>query len=193
MKMKKLLALISASAFLLAACDDVDTPADDDDSAAVEEDTEAEATESEEAEEEADTEGETAGTDDEVEDEPEESELLSIGESITIDDITMTITNAEFTDERNQFEEADPENVIAIYYTLENGTDDDYGYGMDFDVYVDGSQADTYPNDNSMGSVSSGRSTDGVAHYAVNGETIEVEWEPLFSFSGEKGIWDVTP
>ncbi|GEN49519.1 hypothetical protein [Alkalibacterium pelagium] len=89
--------------------------------------------------------------------------------------------------------EADPENVIAIYYTLENGTDDDYGYGMDFDVYVDGSQADTYPNDNSMGSVSSGRSTDGVAHYAVNGETIEVEWEPLFSFSGEKGIWDVTP
>ncbi|SDJ86778.1 hypothetical protein [Alkalibacterium thalassium] len=189
MEMKKLLALISASAFLLAACDDVDTPADDDDSAAVEDDTEAEVTETEEVEEEADTEEETA----EAEEEPEDSELLSIGESITIDDITMTITNAEFTDERNQFEEDEPEHVIAIYYTLENDTDDDYGYGMDFDVYVDGSQADTYPNDNSMGSVSSGRSTDGVAHYAVNGETIEVEWEPLFSFSGEKGIWDVTP
>lgn len=184
MEMKKLLALISASAFLLAACDDVDTPTDDEDSAAVEDDTEADASESEEVEEDADA---------DEEEEAEESELLSIGESITIDDITMTITNAEFTDERNQFEEDEPENVIAIYYTLENDTDDDYGYGMDFDVYVDGSQADTYPNDNSMGSVSSGRSTDGVAHYAVNGETIEVEWEPLFSFSGEKGIWDVTP
>lgn len=191
MEMKKLLALISASAFLLAACDDVDTPTDDEDSAAVEDDTEADATESEEVEEDADADEENAEANDE--EEPEESELLSIGESITIDDITMTITNAEFTDERNQFEEDEPENVIAIYYTLENDTDDDYGYGMDFDVYVDGSQADTYPNDNSMGSVSSGRSTDGVAHYAVNGETIEVEWEPLFSFSGEKGIWDVTP
>lgn len=191
MEMKKLLALISASAFLLAACDDVDTPTDDEDSAAVEDDTEADATESEEVEEDVNADEENAEANDE--EGPEESELLSIGESITIDDITMTITNAEFTDERNQFEEDEPENVIAIYYTLENDTDDDYGYGMDFDVYVDGSQADTYPNDNSMGSVSSGRSTDGVAHYAVNGETIEVEWEPLFSFSGEKGIWDVTP
>lgn len=184
MEMKKLLALLGTSAVLLAACDEPEEESAGPDTEDVEE----------ADEDTADAEEETT----EDEEEPEEEEdsngdLLAIGDSITVDDITMTITGAEFTDDRNEFADEEPDEVIAIHYTLENDSDDDYPYGADFDVYVDGSQANSYPNDNSIGSVSPGRSVDGVAHYGVTGEDIEVEWEPMFSFSDERGIWNITP
>lgn len=125
--------------------------------------------------------------------EPAETGTLVIGDSFTTDDITVTVTNAYFTDQRNQFDESNPEQVIAIEYILENNSETDYPFGMDFQVYVDGALTDTYANENSMGSVSAGRSVEAIAHYGVNGTTIEAEWEPMMSFSGEKGVWDVTP
>lgn len=129
----------------------------------------------------------------ETEEVTEESGLLAIGESYTIDDVTVTVTDAYFAEERNEFAEEDPEQVLAIEYTLENNASEDYPIGMDFQVYVDGSLADTYPLENTMDSVSSGRSVEAIAHYGINGSEIEAEWEPLFSFSGDKGIWNVTP
>lgn len=188
---RKLISALSVSALLLFACDDIDSDAEEDVELA--EDEAENDTEDVSKDEEEESVG--AEEDEENEESVEDTEngLLSIGDSVTIDDITMTITHAEFTDDRNQFEESDPENVIAVHYTLHNDSDDDYPYGMDFDVYVDGSQSDSYPNENSMGSVSSGRSVDGVEHFSVEGDTIEVEWAPMFSFSGDKGIWDITP
>lgn len=177
----RLLTALAVSAFVLGACEEADTTED--------EATEAEETVTDEAE---DTEV-VEEADEPAEEEEAEDELLSIGDSFTADDVTVTVTDAYYTDERNEFEETDPENVLAIEYTLENNADEDYPVGMDFQVYVDGSLADTYANENTMDSVSSGRSIDAIAHYGVSEGQIEAEWEPFFSFSGEKGIWNVTP
>lgn len=132
-------------------------------------------------------------TEETVADESEGAELLTVGESHTIGDYTLTVNDAYYTDERNQFDETNPEKVIAIEYTLENNSDQDYPFGIDTQVYVDGKQADSYALGSDMGSVSSGRTVDGTTYYGVNGEKVELEWEPTFSFSGDKGIWDITP
>lgn len=121
------------------------------------------------------------------------AELLTVGDSYTIDDITFTVNNTYYTDERNEFAETDPENVIAIEYTLENNSDEDYPFGVDTQVYADGQQMESYPLGTDLGSVSSGRSVESTTYYGINGEKVELEWEPFFSFSGDKGIWDITP
>lgn len=174
MKLHKLVGVIAVSALFLGACEEESATND----------TEEPKAESEATEETAETE--------EVAEEPSE-ELLSVGDSMTIDDVTMTINSVEFTDERNEYAETEPEKVIKINYTIKNEAEEDYPYGADFQVYADGSLMETYPNDSSVGSVSTGRSVDGVDHYGITGEEIEIEWEPLFSFSGEKGIWAVDP
>lgn len=193
----KLLTTLTMGALLLGACadeepdetgtQDTDVVEDADASEAPEEETEADVDESD-AEEVA-------------EDEPEEEETpdaaevgtLTVGDSYTIDDITLTITDVSFTDERNQFEEDEPENVIRIDYELENNSDSDYAYGMDFDVYADGRKMDTYANTIDIGSVSAGRTVDGTTHFGVEGDDIEIEWSPLLSFTDEVAIWSVNP
>jgi len=142
----------------------------------------------EQVEGEAEAEGETGGS----EEATEEPQNLAMGESATIDDITVTVTDASFTDERNEFAEEDPEQVIAINYTLENSAEDDYPFGADMQVYVDGTQASSYPLGSDLGSVSSGRSVESTAYYGVNGEQVELEWQPMFSFDNERAIWDIS-
>ena len=119
------------------------------------------------------------------------TELLAVGDSATIDDITVTVNNVSFTDERNEFADTTPERVIAIEYTLENSQEKDYPFGMDMQLYVDGKKADTYPLGADMGSVSAGRTVDSVTYFGVDGENIELEWQPMFSLS-DKAIWDLT-
>lgn len=176
---KKLLVLLLSGGLLLAACGE--------DSAAGDNST------PETSQEGAEAEAETTETEEQTTAPEGDSAKLTIGDSKEIDGIKFTVTNSYYTDERNEFAETSPEKVIAIEYTIENNSEDDYPFGMDEQVYVDGKQAETYPLDNSMGSVSAGRSADGIVFYGVDGDTVELEWAPMFSFSGEKGVWDVTP
>ena len=62
---------------------------------------------------------------------------------------------------------------------------------MDMQLYVDGKKADTYPLGTDMGSVSAGRTVDSITYFGVDGENIELEWQPMFSLS-DKAIWDLT-
>ena len=120
----------------------------------------------------------------------EQSQLLVVGDSATIDDITLTVNSVTFTDERNSYADTTPERVIAIEYTLENGQEGDYPFGMDMDLYVDGKKADTYPLGTDFGSVSTGRAVDSVAYFGVDGEEIELEWQPMFGME-DKAVWDL--
>src|SRR5699024_9332420 len=121
----------------------------------------------------------------------EQPQLLAVGDSTTIDDITLTVNNVSFTDERNSYADTTPERVIAIEYTLENGQEEDYPFGMDMDLYVDGKKAESYPLGMDLGSVSAGRAVDAVSYFGVDGEEIELEWQPVFSLS-DKAVWDLT-
>lgn len=198
MSLKKyLLAGGLSTILILGACDEGATTEDD----SAEEDTTeeaseegtGEATEEEESEENAETED----TEDVVEAETEVAEEnLSVGDTVEMDGVTVTIDAAYYTDERNEFAEVEADSVMMLDVSFENNTGEDYSPALDFEVYADGSKAEEYPvGDIILDSVSDGRSGSGTIAFALVGEPseIEVEFSPLFSFSGEKAIYTVTP
>ena len=110
--------------------------------------------------------------------------FYKIGDTVKVGDAEYTLNSVELTDERNQFEENQPAQVIKITYTVKNDGDSDIPVGMDVEVYgSDNKKSETYPNDNTMGSVAPGKEMDCVAHFGLNqtGE-IEINFSPLVSF-----------
>lgn len=139
---------------------------------------------------------ETEDTADVVEEETETVDNnLNIGETSTIDDISLTVDNAYYTDQRNEFADINPDTVLMVEVTIENNSGTDYPVGMDLSLYVDGSKAETYPVATLMDSVSDGRSVSGQQTFAIMGDPseIELEFSPFMSFSGEKAIYTITP
>ena len=122
----------------------------------------------------------------------EETEATyKVGDVITFDDeAEFTITGAEWTDERNEFDDTNPERVLKVTYNVKNLSNDDYVLGTDLELYVNGQKMDTYPNDSTFDSISKGRSYEGaVEYFGVNGSgDIEVEVEPSFSFTTEPAV-----
>lgn len=187
MSLKKyLLAGGLSTILILGACDEGTTTEEE----PAEEDTTEETTDDAAAEE-------TEDTEEVIEEETEVAEEnLSVGDTVEIDGVTMTIDAAYYTDERNEFAEVEADSVMMLDVTFENNTGEDYSPAMDFEVYADGSKAEEYPvGDVILDSVSDGRSGSGTIAFALVGEPseIEVEFSPLFSFSGEKAIYTVTP
>ncbi|EMG1480396.1 DUF4352 domain-containing protein [Enterococcus faecalis] len=110
--------------------------------------------------------------------------FYKIGDTVKVGDAEYTLNSVELTDERNQFEEKQPAQVVKITYTVKNDGDSDIPVGMDVEVYgSDNKKSETYPNDNTMGSVAPGKEMDCVAHFGLNqtGE-IEIHFSPLVSF-----------
>ncbi|MEK5069837.1 DUF4352 domain-containing protein [Sporosarcina sp. FSL K6-1508] len=124
--------------------------------------------------------------------EVEESKNLKVGDAATIDDITVTVTKVSVTDERNEFDEVNPERAIIIDFTVENNSDADYPVGMDFSFYVDGKKVETLAVGNvTMDAISPGRSIDGQVAYPADGEKLELEFKPMMHFGNEKYIYDI--
>ncbi len=122
----------------------------------------------------------------------EETETTyKVGDTITFkDEAEITITGAEWTDERNEFDDTNPERVLKVTYNVKNLSDDDYVLGTDLELYVNGQKMEDYPNGSTFDSISKGRSYEGaVQYFGVNGSgDIEVEVEPAFSFTSDKAI-----
>lgn len=181
---KYLLAGGISSVLLLAACGDMDDSTSEEDT-------------SDEAEAEDTNDDATEDTEDAVEEETETSEEnLSIGDTAELDDVTVTIDDAYYSDERNEFAEVEVDSVLILDVSFENNTGEDYSPAFDFEVYADGSKAEEYPvGDVILDSVSDGRSSSGSIAFGIVGEPseIELEFSPFMSFSGEKAIFNVMP
>lgn len=92
----------------------------------------------------------------------------ALGETVDIGGVKYTITNVEFTDERNPEADSSPSNVIKIDYTVENGTDEEIPIGADFTVYdANGTQMENYPLDNTMGSLAQGKNLNGTEYWGL--------------------------
>lgn len=114
----------------------------------------------------------------------EKNTFYKIGDSVKVGDVTYTLNSVELTDQRNEFEEKQPAQVVKITYTVKNDGKEDIPVGADVEVYgPDDKKAETYANENTMGSVASGKQMDVTAHFALNqtGE-IEIHFAPLISF-----------
>ncbi|WP_430612482.1 DUF4352 domain-containing protein [Enterococcus sp. DIV0876] len=114
----------------------------------------------------------------------EEISFYSVGDTVKVGDAEYTLTGVELTDERNQFDETNPAEVVKISYTVKNNSDSDLPVGADVDVYgSDDKKAESYPNENTMGSVAPGKQMDCVQHFGINGTgEIEIHFAPLISF-----------
>lgn len=134
---------------------------------------------------------EVENNDEGAEDEPEESGNLGIGDTAEIDGTKMTIKNVSITDERNEFDESDPNMVIKIEYEIENTSDDEIPVGMDLEVYDGtGNKMESYPLDNTMGSLQPGKKMQGTEHFGIEEGPIEIYFQPAISFS-DPAIFEV--
>lgn len=118
-----------------------------------------------------------------------------VGDTIVFDGYAeFTITGAEWTDERNQFEsdfvKTIPEKVLKVTYNVKNLSDEDYFIGSDMELYIDGKKMEVYPNTNTIETVSADRSYEGaIKHFGVIGTgEIEIEIEPSFALDAEPAI-----
>ncbi|MGT2682668.1 hypothetical protein [Streptococcus porci] len=122
-----------------------------------------------------------------------EEKTFAVGEKIIFEGVAeVTITKVEWTDERNQFESTfvknTPEKVLKVTYDVNNLSDKDYVLGGGMDLYVAGKKMETYPNSNTIDTVSAGRSFEGaIEHFGVIGSgDMELEIEPSFTFGNTK-------
>lgn len=137
---------------------------------------------------------------DKDEDNTSESERdgYGIGDDVEVDGVTIRVEDAYFTDERNSVSDRQADQVIMLEIYYENNTGEDYSPAFDFELYFDGTRAESYPvGDIILSSVSDGRNASGTIAYSIMGEpeTIELEYSPLFNiFSNEEAaIIEVTP
>ena len=126
----------------------------------------------------------------------EDEDTHSVGDEVELGDYIIKIKEVYYTDERNQFADVTPENVLVLTFEITNNSKEDLLFtSADFRVYLDGKEIDTYPiSDGSLGTISPSRTKEARSGYAVFGEgDIEVEWTPTFNFDNLRAIWKVTP
>ncbi|MFJ7732015.1 DUF4352 domain-containing protein [Lysinibacillus sp. NPDC097231] len=118
------------------------------------------------------------------EQEAQKEKSLTVGDSAEFKNAKFTLKAVSTTDDRNQFDETNPNQVIKIEYELENLSDADMSYGMDLSVYDGaGNKMELYPLDNSMGSIASGKKVQGIQYFGViEGGKIEIHYAPIVSF-----------
>lgn len=126
-----------------------------------------------------------------------EDDRLQFGESIEIDDIELTINDAEFTIDRipDHFETF--EYVIKLNVTYKNNSDVVFPAGRDITVTVNDETEATYYNMEGtlLQDVNNGESVTGDIYYAFNGkpEKITAKFEPLLNTEGEHALFNVFP
>lgn|SRR5699024_881549 len=113
----------------------------------------------------------------------EDNGTLSIGDTAEFKGTNFTLKGVSKTDERNEFADTDPTEVIVIEYELENTGEDDVPYGADITVYdADGNKMESYPLENSLGALAPGKKLQGTEAHGIDAiGTIEIHYAPLIS------------
>lgn len=125
-----------------------------------------------------------------------DGDTYSVGDEVELGDYIIKIIELSYTDERNQFADVDPENVLVITFEITNNSEEDLLFtSSDFKVYLDGKEIDVYPiSNNALGTISPNRTKEAKAGFALFGEgDIEIEWTPTFNFDNLRAIWRITP
>ncbi|MDT3394685.1 MAG: DUF4352 domain-containing protein [Bacillota bacterium] len=113
----------------------------------------------------------------------ESSTLYKVGDTVKVGDVTYTLNSVEKTDERNQFDDTNPANVIKIVYHVKNNGKEDLPVGTDLSVYgPDNNKLKTYALENTMDAVAAGKEMDVTAAYGTDKMgKFELQFAPLVS------------
>jgi len=112
------------------------------------------------------------------------AKIYKVGDTAKVGDVTYTLKSVSTTQERNEYADDKPANVIVVTYHVKNNSDDDIPVGADLNVYgPDNNKLKDYPiNDSTMDSVASGKEMDVKAGYGVKKlGKMELQFAPLVS------------
>lgn len=115
---------------------------------------------------------------------------FKLGEKVNVEGHIITLTNASYTEERNEFEEQQPQKVLIFDVEYQNGTKEEQLIdGGDFEVYDSkGEKMEVYPVDYITETVQPGKHVKGRAAFGVSGNApYEVYYTDYMT--GSKAIW----
>ncbi|MGT2896142.1 hypothetical protein ACVRZR_07165 [Streptococcus entericus] len=109
----------------------------------------------------------------------------ALGEKINLEDkAEVTIKSVAYTDERNQFSDAQPDKVIVVTYDVTNLSEDDYFVGSELTLYINGKKMESYPVATTLETISAGRTYENATQAFGVSETGkgEIEIKPSWSW-----------
>lgn len=113
-----------------------------------------------------------------------EIKYYKLGETVKVGDVEYTLKSVEKTDERNEFEDSKPANVIKVVYHVKNDGKQDLPIGADLDAYgPDNNKLKTYPISNTtVDSIAPGKESDVTTGFGTDkmGD-FELQFKPLVS------------
>ena len=133
----------------------------------------------------------SSGDDSENKEEEAKDEKYGVGDTAEVSGVKFTLNKVSTTDERNEFEEEEPNEVIKVEFELENNSDEEISVGGDLQVYDGtGNQVDSYANENTMGSLKPGKKMQGVDHFGIEEGPVEIYFQPMMSFDDDEAIFE---
>lgn len=113
-----------------------------------------------------------------------EIKYYKLGETVKVGDVEYTLKSVEKTDERNEFEDSKPANVIKVVYHVKNDGKQDLPIGADLDAYgPDNNKLKTYPiSITTVDSIAPGKESDVTTGFGTDkmGD-FELQFKPLVS------------
>ena len=114
-----------------------------------------------------------------------EVKYYKLGETVKVGDVEYTLKSVEKTDERNEFEDSKPANVIKVVYHVKNDGKEDLPIGTDLDAYgPENNKLKSYPISNTtVDSIAPGKESDVTTGFGTGklGD-FELQFRPLASF-----------
>jgi hypothetical protein len=107
-----------------------------------------------------------------------------VGDTVKVGKVTYTLKSVEVTDERNEFEDDQPKNVIKVVYHVKNNSDEELPIGADLNAYgPDNTKLKSYPvDDTTIDSVAAGKEADVTTGFGSDKlGTFELQFSPLVS------------
>ena len=107
-----------------------------------------------------------------------------LGDTVKVGDVTYTLKSVATTQERNEFADDKPANVIVVTYHVKNNSNDDLPVGADLNAYdSDNNKMKTYPiNGETVDAVAAGKEMDVTAGYGLSKlGVVELQFAPLVS------------
>lgn len=116
-----------------------------------------------------------------------------VGDTFTIDFVTITLLDAKFTNERVLFEDIPVDEVLKLTYEITNKTGQEITYSSaNFGVYVDDKITQPYPLQGTIEPLGHMQTGEGIAYFPIIGDgSIEVEWQPMNYYENERALWKI--
>lgn len=114
------------------------------------------------------------------------AKFYKVGEPVKVDNVVYTLKSVQKTDERNEFADTKPQNVIKVVYHVKNCGKEELSIGTDLNVYgPNNSKLKSYPiNGQTLDTIAPGKESDVVTGFGTDklGD-FELQFKPLVSIN----------